>query len=217
MSRILTLINLGRTKYNDCLNLQRHIQKELADGTTGNTLLLTEHESVFTLGRNHPIPNLKVSAETIEEEGIPIIQTERGGDITYHGPGQLVAYGIIALREWELTAYDYINGLEEIMVRTLRSLGIKGERNPEVTRGIWVNEKKIGAVGISVKKGITMHGASLNISPTMAHLKFMNPCGFENLELTSIQKECERTIDLDEVAANFAKEFGLFFNAEITS
>ena len=205
MSRILTLINLGRTKYNDCLNLQRHIQKELADGTTGNTLLLTEHESVFTLGRNHPIPNLKVSAETIEEEGIPIIQTERGGDITYHGPGQLVAYGIIALREWELTAYDYINGLEEIMVRTLRSLGI------------WVNEKKIGAVGISVKKGITMHGASLNISPTMAHLKFMNPCGFENLELTSIQKECERTIDLDEVAANFAKEFGLFFNAEITS
>ena len=123
MSRILTLINLGRTKYNDCLNLQRHIQKELADGTTGNTLLLTEHESVFTLGRNHPIPNLKVSAETIEEEGIPIIQTERGGDITYHGPGQLVAYGIIALREWELTAYDYINGLEEIMVRTLRYLG----------------------------------------------------------------------------------------------
>ncbi len=217
MSRIVTLINLGRTKYSDCLNLQRDTQKDLADGNTGNTLLLTEHEPVFTLGRNHPTPNLKVSTEKIEAEGISIIQTERGGDITYHGPGQLVAYGIIALREWNLTAYDYIDSLEEIMIRTLHSLGITGERNPGVTRGIWVSEKKIGAVGISVKRGVTMHGASLNISPKMAHLKFMNPCGFEDLELTSVQKESERIVDFDEIAANFAKEFGLFFNAEITS
>ena len=215
MSRTVTLINLGRTKYKDCLNLQRDIQKNLADGNTGNTLLLTEHAPVFTLGRNHPIPNLKVSAEKIESEGISIIQTERGGDITYHGPGQLVAYGIIALREWSLTAYDYIDALEEIMIRTLHSWGITGDRNPEITRGIWVNEKKIGAVGISVKKGITMHGASLNISPKMAHLKFMNPCGFESLELTSIQKESEQIVDFDEAATNFAKEFGCFFNAEI--
>ena len=217
MDRTLTLINLGRTDYNQCLTLQRDIQKQRAKGSIENTLLITEHNPVFTLGRNHPIPNLKVSTRQIEAEGIPIVQTERGGDITYHGPGQLVAYGIIALREWDLSAYAYIDALEEIMIRSLKTWGLTGERKQKITRGVWVDKKKIGSVGISIKRGVTMHGASLNVAPEMIHFSLMNPCGFENIEITSVQKECAASYDFGESAKIFAKEFKEFFDAKITN
>ena len=217
MDRTLTLINLGRTDYNQCLTLQRDIQKQRVKGSIENTLLITEHNPVFTLGRNHPTPNLKVSTGQIEAEGIPIVQTERGGDITYHGPGQLVAYGIIALREWGLSAYAYIDALEEIMIRSLKTWGLTGERKQKMTRGVWVDTKKIGSVGISIKRGVTMHGASLNVAPEMIHFSLMNPCGFENLEITSVQKECAASYDFSEASKIFAKEFKEFFDAKITN
>src|SRR4029078_6110015 len=135
--------------YREVHALQQGLQLRRREGSGLDTLLLTEHRPVITLGRGHPSPNLRVSPEVVANYGIEIVETERGGDITYHGPGQLVAYGVIDLKAWELPVLDYVNGLEEAVIGVLADWGLRGERVPRA-RGVWMEERKIASLGLHV-------------------------------------------------------------------
>ena len=208
--RVVHVYDLGSTGYSDVLALQRRLQATRRDAGGADSLLLTEHRPVFTLGKGHPQPALRVDAEIVRAAGIAIIQTERGGDITYHGPGQLVAYGIIDLRGWGMGVIDYLSGLEDALIGTLAEFGVHGERSPH-GRGVWVGERKIASVGLNVRRGVTMHGAALNIDPEMAHFELINACGMPDVQMTSMVAELGGEVDGGVVREAFLLHFGRVF------
>ena len=201
---------LGMTDYGEVHAFQRRLQAERRHGLGSDALLLTEHRPVFTLGQSHPEPSLRVGAEIVAAHGIEVVQTERGGDITYHGPGQLVAYGIIDLKAWGLGVVDYVAGLEEVVCSVLAHWGIDGERSRR-GRGVWVGGKKIASVGVNVRRWVTMHGIALNVDPNLGHFDLINPCGMNDVEMTSVGAEVGSTVAVEEVIGPFVHHFGRVF------
>lgn len=210
--RSVLLERLGRRDYNSVHALQRELQESRRPGGR-DRLLLVEHEPVFTLGRRHTEPKLRVAAALVEAAGIPVVQTERGGDITYHGPGQLVAYVIVDLRTWGIGATDLVTGLEECARLTVAAWGISGGRDPR-NRGLWVGDRKIASVGINVRGGVSMHGIALNVDPNMEHFALIEPCGLANVEVTSMRRELGRPIALKDVEDTFVQAFCAVFACE---
>ncbi len=208
--RMIRVYELGTTGYDEVHTLQRRLQAQRREGQGADALLLTEHRPVITLGRSHPEPDLRVPAETLAEYGIHVVPTERGGDITYHGPGQLVAYGIIDLRAWELGVVDYASALEETVIGVLADWGVKGER-VTAARGVWVGGRKIASLGINVRRWVTMHGIALNIDPDMSHFDLINPCGMQDVEMTSLSAEIGKQVPMPEVVEAFVFHFGRVF------
>ena len=206
VNRSVSVYNLGLTRYADVHRLQLRLQDQRRNREGVDSLLLTEHRPVFTLGHSNPDPNLRASRETVAQQGIEVVQTERGGDITYHGPGQLVAYGIIDLRAWDLGVVDYITALEETMIAVLADWEVLGERSDKV-RGVWVEGRKIGSVGLNVRRSVSMHGAALNVEPDMEHIALMNPCGLTGVEMTSLTAEVEKPVAISEVRDSFVFHF----------
>ncbi len=211
--RTISVYQLGTTGYRETHALQQRLQLQRREGSGEDSLLLTEHRPVLTLGRSHPEPDLRVSAETIATYGIEIIPTERGGDITYHGPGQLVAYGIVDLKGWEISVLDYVTGLEETVIRVLADWGIQGERQANA-RGVWVGGRKIASLGINVRRWVTMHGIALNVEPDMSHFDLINPCGMAGVEMTSLSHEMGKQVSISDVAEYFTFHFGSTFDCE---
>ncbi|HMO55492.1 MAG TPA: lipoyl(octanoyl) transferase LipB, partial [Tepidiformaceae bacterium] len=189
---------------------QQRLQTARREGGGADSLLLTEHRPVFTLGRSHPQPNLRVEPEMVRQYGIEIVQTERGGDITYHGPGQLVAYGVIDLRGWDLGVLDYVAGLEDTACGVLADWGIRGERS-ERGRGTWVDGRKIASLGLNVRRGVTMHGIALNIDTDLSHFELINPCGMRDVEMTTMVHEVGKQVPFDDVVEAFVFHFGRVF------
>ena len=204
--RRVVVRDLGLTDYGEAHALQRRLQAERIRGEGADTLLLTEHRPVFTLGRNRPEPSLRAPVERVRALGIALARTERGGDITYHGPGQLVAYGIIDLRAWGVGVVDYVAALEETMIGALAEWGVEGGRH-ECARGVWVGGRKIGSVGLHVRRFVSMHGAALNVAPDMAHIALMNPCGLADAEMTSLSAEAGRPVTVARAADAFTRHF----------
>ncbi len=211
--RSIAVRDLGLTDYGEVHRLQRELQAERIRGEGADTLLLTEHRPVFTLGRNHPEPNLRATEETVRRAGIEVAQTERGGDITYHGPGQLVAYGVIDLQAWGVRVVDYVSALEDVMLGVLGEWGVEGRRH-ECARGVWVGERKIGSVGLHVRRFVSMHGAALNVAPNMGHIALMNPCGLEDTEMTSLAAEAGAPVTVAEAGAAFVRQFARALGCE---
>lgn len=208
--RSIKVYDLGTTDYEDVHTLQRRLQAQRREGNGVDSLLLTEHRPVITLGRSHPEPDLRVGADVVSNYGIPIVQTERGGDITYHGPGQLVAYGIVDLKGWACPVIDFVNGLEETVIRVLADWGVRGER-VEKARGVWVEGRKIASLGVNVRRWVTMHGIALNVEPDMSHFDLINPCGMQDVEMTSLSHEAGKHVDMREVSDSFVLHFGRVF------
>lgn len=206
----IKVYELGTTGYDEVHTLQRRLQDQRREGEGSDALLLTEHRPVITLGRSHPEPNLRVPAETLDSHGIQVVQTERGGDITYHGPGQLVAYGILDLKAWNLGVGDYATALEATVAGVLADWGVKGERVTGA-RGVWVAGRKIASLGINVRRWVTMHGIALNIDPDMSHFDLINPCGMEDTEMTSLTAEVGKQVPMPEVVESFVFHFGRVF------
>lgn len=204
--RSIVVGDLGLTAYAPVLALQRELQNARTHGGAPDTLLLTEHEPVLTLGRGHPVPDLRVSSRELAALGIDIVQTERGGDITYHGPGQLVAYPIIDLRAWDLALTDYVAALETTVIRTLGVFGIAGETR-QGARGVWVGDRKIASLGINVRRWVTMHGIALNVSPEMARFRLINACGMPDVEMTSMEAKAVHAPPMERVKAAFVEAF----------
>ena len=167
--------------------------KEIPD-----SLVLLEHPSVFTLGNRGDRKNLKVSEAFLQAAGIPVVHVERGGDITYHGPGQLVGYPIWDLQQARVKVAEYINCLEEVMIRVADDWGVRTNRNP-LNRGIWVGRRKIGSVGIAVRRGICFHGFAFNVNLSLKPFEWINPCGLEGIGVTSLAKEIPANISMAEV------------------
>ncbi|MEJ2656581.1 MAG: lipoyl(octanoyl) transferase LipB [Desulfobacterales bacterium] len=186
-------------EYQTALDLQHRLVAARQAGVIENdTVLMLEHPSVFTLGRRGGAENLKVSRSFLDGLKIPVIQVERGGDITFHGPGQLVVYPIVDLARAGLKIIDYVSGLEEIMLRTVSDWGIFAERNC-VNRGIWIGDKKLGSVGISVKRGISFHGFALNVSLSLEPFQWIHPCGLADVDVTSMARELSKNICVNPV------------------
>jgi lipoate-protein ligase B len=175
-----------------------------------NLLIFCQHPQVITLGKHAQESNLLISEEECRSKGISIIYTDRGGDVTYHGPGQLVIYPIIDLEAWKLTPKTYLSLLEEAIIRLLSLYGIEGERLPAA--GIWIgankkNVRKICAVGLKCRQFITMHGLALNINTKLECFQWINPCGFTDRGVTSMEKELKREIDEDKIKFQLSQIF----------
>lgn len=212
--RTIVVHDLGLTDYREVLALQRRLQDERRDPGGEDILLLTEHRPVITLGRGHPEPSLRVPASRVAGLGIEIVPTERGGDITYHGPGQLVVYGIIDLREWGLGVIDYVAGLEEVAIRVAADVGVAATRRPDA-RGAWAGGRKLASIGVNVRRWVTMHGIAINVDPDLDHFALIDPCGMAGVEATSLAAESGRVQDLAAVCESLIAHFGGVFSCAV--
>jgi lipoate-protein ligase B len=189
-------LDLPSTEYRQAWHLQSHLVAARKNKTiNNNVILLLEHPAVFTLGRRGGLNHLSVPANLLEKAGIPVIQVERGGDITFHGLGQLVMYPIIDLQLARLTVIDYVENLEEVMIRTAADWGIKAVRNP-INRGVWVDNNKLGSIGIAIRRGICFHGMALNVNISLKPFEWIHPCGLEDIGITSMERELSRKISM---------------------
>ena len=177
-------------------------------------ILILEHPPVFTLGRRGGLENLCVSESFLEKSNIPLIHVERGGDITFHGPGQIVVYPIINLEKARLAVTDYVSNLEEVMIQTAKDSGVQAQRNG-LNRGIWVGKKKLGSIGIAVRRGISFHGMALNVNLSLEPFNWINPCGLQNIKMTSIQQELPHHISMQHVKQSLKKHFESIFGIEL--
>ena len=199
---------LGQIAYQDARDLQLRLVDARRDGAwQRDTVLLLEHPPVFTLGRRGGRESLLVSEETLARHGIPIVQVERGGTITYHGPGQLVVYPIVHLPGLGIGVVDMVDRLEEVMIRTCRDFGVTAGRNA-LNRGAWVGMSKIGSIGLAVRRGVSFHGLALNVDPDLQPFGFIQPCGLHGVGVTSIAKEAGRPVAMDGSARGGRAEHG---------
>ncbi len=180
-----------------------------------NILLLLEHPPVFTLGRRGGRKNLRVSEDFLQRSGVEVVHAERGGDVTYHGPGQIVGYPIVNLHAAGITVTEYVERLEEVMIRTARRWGVSATRNP-VNRGVWVGNNKLGSIGITVRRGVTFHGFALNVNTGLEPFGWINPCGLTGIGMTSIERETAREVAMGEARREMVKNFEEIFEADLS-
>ena len=195
-------IELPVTEYREAWQLQSNlVEARKCKIINDNIVLLLEHPPVFTIGRRGGLNNLSVSANFLEKAGIPVVQVERGGNITFHGPGQLVMYPIIDLQVAKLGVVDYVEKLEEVMIRAAADWGIKADRNP-INRGVWVGNNKLGSIGIAIRRGICFHGMAFNVNISLKPFGWINPCGLDNMGITSMEREISRKVSMNQVREN---------------
>jgi lipoyl(octanoyl) transferase len=190
--------------------------------TTRHYLLFTEHLPVYTLGKSGDKENVLLTEEELKQKGIAFFHTNRGGDITYHGPGQIVGYPILDLEKFETDIGKYLRNLEEVIIEMLNEYGITGERSKGET-GVWIDpgvpgkERKICAIGVRCSRWITMHGFAFNVNTDLGYFNHIIPCGIQNKQVTSMEKELGHTMDVEEVKEKIRNNFQKIFNAEIVS
>ncbi len=204
----------GRVAYADGLAMQQQAVENLRDGTGAEQLFLLEHNHVFTLGRAAKEANILASREYLAAQGIEVHEIGRGGDVTYHGHGQLVGYPIINLKPDRCDVHRYVRDIEEVLIRVIAEYGIKGERIKGLT-GIWVGNEKIAAIGVRIARWITSHGFALNINTDLRYFQMIVPCGIVDKGVTSMQKILGREIDMQEVAQTTAKHFAAVFERQV--
>jgi lipoyl(octanoyl) transferase len=193
---------LGRIGFEQALALQEEIVRRKIDTGAPDELLLLEHDPVYTIGRTPDQSSLREAAQLPH----PVVQINRGGQATYHGPGQLVGYPILDLKKRGQDLHRYLRLLEEILIETLLGYGIRAERRDGLT-GVWIGEKKIASIGVGVRHWISMHGFAINICGDLSPFYNITPCGIAGVEMTSVERECGRAVDVKTFAASVAEIF----------
>lgn len=228
---MIHVVQLGTIDYTTGVNLQRKLVDLRKDGRIGDVLLLLEHTPVITLGRNAKAANILASAEQLSRRGVDVFECDRGGDVTFHGPGQLVGYPIFDLRGFDaedgkrrtLGAIEYVRRLEEVLIRSCADFRIPTERVPGLT-GVWttgdygvpVGQKaKIGAIGVHISRSVTSHGFALNVNTDLSFFDLIVPCGITSKPVTSMRKEHGTPLSLDEVARSVTRNFGTVFRSQV--
>ena len=206
----MLVLNLEREPYERAWELQHALVKARQEGRVDDILILLEHEPVITLGRMADARHILASAEQLSQAGITVQRIERGGDVTYHGPGQLIGYPILSLEVHHLGVSDYMHALEEVLIRTLADFGLVAERRKGII-GVWVRETKVAALGARVERGVTYHGFALNVATNLAHFAFIVPCGLADAQVTSMQRELGTTVDMQIVRGRVIWHFGQVF------
>ena len=206
------LRELGRIDYGKALALQQQLVAERQQAHIADQLLLLEHPHVITMGRNGQEENLLADAQILERSGIAFYPTDRGGDITYHGPGQLVGYPILDLREWKRDVRAYVRAIEQVIIDTLGDYGLQAGRIDRLT-GVWVGDAKIAAIGVHIARWVTSHGFALNVNTDLSYFQYIVPCGLTR-PVTSMARLGIRAT-LEEVGNTLAAHFGRVFDCEM--
>ncbi len=208
----LNIVRLGRLDYGQALDVQLDLLKKRQDGEIGDTLILVEHPPVLTLGKRSSEGLILASEEVLKEHGISVYQTNRGGLVTYHGDGQLVGYPIVDIKRSGIGIRRFVGGLEQVFIDLLRNeYGIDAGKDAEHT-GVWVGKSKITAIGLAVRRGVTMHGFAFNVCPNMAHFGLIVPCGIQDRGVASLETLLGKSVDFSHVSKQvieyFKNEFG---------
>lgn len=196
--------------------MQLRTREEVAEGGRPDTLLLVEHPHVYTLGRRGQEDDILVDAAELARLGVEVHHTDRGGEVTYHGPGQLVGYPILNLRRWGGGPLKYVRALERVLIETLAEFGVRAESEGRPT-GVWVEDRKIAAIGVKVSRRVTTHGFALNVCPDLSYFDHIVPCGMPGSRATSLSREIGRTVGVDEVGPVLVERFGDVFDFRMTS
>ena len=210
----ITVAILPRTDYRACWELQQKIFAQRCRGMIGDVLLLTEHRPVYTMGTGGNPDHLLASIDDLAMSGADFVHTDRGGDITFHGPGQLVGYPILDLDGYSRDLHRYLRDLEEVVIRSLAPFGVTGRREPGYT-GVWAGGGKICAIGVRSSRWVTMHGFALNVSTDLSSFSNIIPCGIFDRGVTSLEAETCSTIGLEKVTPVVVGAFGDVFDAEM--
>lgn len=204
------VLDLGRMAFGPCYELQlSHVEEVLAGGR--DRLLLVEHEPVLTLGANFHESNLLLPRDEYAARGIEVVPTDRGGDVTYHGPGQLVAYPVFSLELRGRDLHRWLRDLEEVVIQTLAGYGVAGRRFPPHT-GVWVEDLKMCAIGIKVRRWVSFHGLALNCDNELSPFDLIVPCGIEGYGVTSLSQRVGRRVSVDEVKPRLIEAFASLTN-----
>jgi lipoyl(octanoyl) transferase len=205
---------LGTVDYAEALRLQKELQAKRIAGEVGDTVLLLEHPPVLTMGRSAKEQHIVAEPAVLESHGIAVHEVGRGGDVTYHGPGQLVAYPIIDLRPDRRDVRKYMWSLEETMIRTCADFGLSASR-VEGLNGTWIGERKVGAVGVRISRWVTMHGLALNANTDLSHFDLIVPCGIQDKTVTSVSAELGRTVRVPDVMGPLAEHFAGLYDTHV--
>ncbi len=208
------VLDLGLVDYLPALDLQTNLRDRRIAGEIPDTLVLLEHPPVITLGRSGNMENVLVSESELSNRGIQLFHTNRGGDVTYHGPGQIVGYPIMDLTQHGTDLRKHVGKLEEVLIQALDTLAVKSNRREKET-GIWVGDNKIASIGIHVKRWVTMHGFALNVAPDMEHLSLIHHCGIKDAPMTSVEGILGRPEPRADVLRALTKAFGLVFGLRL--
>lgn len=212
--RIVRVKRLGRIRYADGLEVQQELIDARKAGRTDDHLLLLEHDAVYTLGRRGDLGHIRIGDEERRRLGIELHRTNRGGDVTWHGPGQLVGYPIVSLAPDRKDLVRYVRDLEEVLIRTLADFGIRGERVEKLT-GVWVGDEKVAAIGVRIARWVTSHGFALNVCNSLAHYDHIVPCGISDRGVTTMSRLAGREIGVDEAAGRVAAHFADVFERRV--
>mgnify|MGYP003877211803 CR=1 FL=1 len=191
--------------YQDALELQMQMFEQVKSKEISGAFILLEHTPVITLGAGAKDENLLVSNKFLAAQGIKLIKTDRGGDATYHGPGQLVGYPIVLLKAFGSDVHGFLRLIEDVIISALADFGLIGRRNQSA--GVWIDDKKVCSIGIAVRSGITYHGFALNVNPNLAHFRFINPCGLKAEQITSMAEALGNSPTMTDVRECVKKHF----------
>lgn len=225
MNAVISVLRLGTIDYATGLGLQGRLVELRKQGAIGDVLLLLEHAPVITLGRTAKAANILAAPELLANRGVEVFESDRGGDVTFHGPGQMVGYPIFDLRAFPSTeanrktlgAIEYVRRLEEVLIRTCASFGIPTKRICGLT-GVWTEgreESKIAALGVHISRGVTSHGFALNVTTDLSFFNLIIPCGITSKPVTSMARELEKPPSMDEVGNAVSRQFGQVFGSQI--
>lgn len=216
----LNVVRLGKLDYNEALSIQEKVLKLREEDIVNDTLLIVEHPPVITIGRTGKDSNIILPAEMLKSMGVSVYEVDRGGDVTYHGPGQIVGYPIIDLNNHGQDIKQFINNLKEVFIRLLEkeySISAHGEKKKYT--GVWINNEKITAIGVAIKHWVTMHGFAFNVNTNLDHYKWIVPCGITDRGVTSLKQLTGQAQDFDYLIGLVVKYFCEIFNfhPEITT
>lgn len=207
--REFKVVNFDLVEYREGLKLQKLYEEKSLNSKT-DFLLILEHYPVITIGRSGKKSNVLINEKELKDKGILVYHTDRGGDATYHGPGQLVGYPIFNLGFYKKDVKWYVQSLEEILIRTLNEYEIKAEMIPKLI-GVWVNSKKIASIGVRIQKWITSHGFALNVNNNLTPFSYMIPCGIKDVEITSMKEILNREVDMGNLKEIIVEKFKEIF------
>jgi lipoyl(octanoyl) transferase len=209
---------LGRTPYAEAVELQLAARTALKNGQGPERLLLLEHPHVYTLGRNASGEDVLASPEWLRARGVEVAECDRGGQVTYHGPGQLVGYPVVNLSPDRRDVRRYVRDLQEVLIRTLADYGVTAEpRDGQAFVGVWAGEEKVASIGVHLSRWITTHGFALNVSTDLSYFSGIIPCGLQQVRMTSIERLTGRCPTLPEIAEVCAGHFGEVFDRELVA
>lgn len=208
MTPPIAAYDLGRIPYREALEFQRRVVIARASEACGDAIYFVEHDPVLTIGRAGRAESLRASERELRARGVDVVSVERGGDITYHGPGQIVAYPIVALSSLPSgrDLHRYLRDLEEVLIRAIATYGLYAERRPPYT-GVWVGDRKVAAIGVAVRRWVTFHGFALNVDPDLSHFDWIHPCGIRHLGVASLRTLLGEPPPRREVLARLRQSF----------